>query len=208
MTRPFVQLKFASSLDGCIDDTSPERRVFSSPEDRAAVYALRAEFDAILIGAETLRRDKPKLMLENAEGKQPTRIIVTNSGDIPADVPLFKEGSGERIIYTTKSAEPKVKKLGLPAKLRAIGNEAVDLPALLEDLSKLGVKRLLVEGGAKVLGEFLELGLFDRLRMAIAPEVMADGKAPKVAPPKTGAELILKSSKALGGMVILDFERA
>lgn len=95
-TRPYVLLSCAMSVDGYIDDASPERLLLSNPEDFDRVDAVRAESDAILIGATTLRRDNPRLLVNSPERRAermarglpayPLKVTVTASGDLSPDL--------------------------------------------------------------------------------------------------------------------------
>lgn len=218
--RPFVLLKFACSLDGYLDDATEVRRIFSSVEDRDAVEALRAEFDAILIGAGTLREDDPRLGLADeglrkariAKGKsaEPLRVVLTRSGDISSTRKLFHEGTGERVIYASKSVVEKMKGLGLPADVRDGGSGDLDLVKILGDLKSLGVASLLVEGGAKVLKAFFQQKLFDRVRVGFAPELLGSRGAARIEANDAiqFPELRLSKIRNLGGMSVIDYERS
>jgi len=215
--RPYITLKFASSLDGYLDDRSPERRVFSSAADILAVAKLRAEVDAILIGAGTLRRDNPRLTLRDdvlrkerehrGVPAEPRRVLLTKSGNISPAAALFSEGSGERVIYAPSSAHASLRASRLPAEIR-IHDSRDDLGLLLSDLKTCGVNSLLVEGGAQVLHEFLSHGYFDRVRLARAPELLGptgDLRIPNVA--NIEKHLHLETLQNLDGMSVLDYRR-
>ena len=108
MPRPYVLLSVAQSLDGYIDDTSPDRLVLSSEEDLDRVDKVRAGCDAILIGATTLRRDNPRLRVKSPErraarverGLPPEllRVIVTRSGSLSADLRIWR-ADGDKISF-------------------------------------------------------------------------------------------------------------
>ncbi|MFI7005142.1 dihydrofolate reductase family protein [Streptomyces sp. NPDC050145] len=189
MSRPHVLLSAAVSLDGCLDNTGPERLLLSGPEDFDRVDALRAESDAVLVGAGTLRADRPRLLVNSeprrarrvAEGRPayPLKVTVSGSGDLdPAD-PFWTTG-GDRLVYTTDAgAGPARARLGAAAEVVALG-PAVDWAALLDDLGGRGVLRLMVEGGARVHTRLLRLGLADELRLAVAPLVVGEADAPRL----------------------------
>ncbi|QNS02496.1 dihydrofolate reductase family protein [Streptomyces xanthii] len=189
MSRPHVLLSAAVSLDGCLDDTGPERLLLSGPEDFDRVDALRAASDAVLVGAGTLRADRPRLLVNSElrrarrveEGRPafPLKVTVSASGAFdPAD-PFWTTG-GDRLVYTTdKGAGPARDRLGAAAEVVALG-PAVDWAALLDDLGGRGVRRLMVEGGARVHTQLLRLGLADELRLAVAPTVVGEPDAPRL----------------------------
>ncbi|MER5437971.1 dihydrofolate reductase family protein [Streptomyces sp. NPDC002790] len=189
MSRPHVLLSAAVSLDGCLDDTGPERLLLSGVEDFERVDAVRAASDAILVGAGTLRADRPRLLVNSpqrrakrvADGRAayPLKVAVTASGDLDPGDPFWTTG-GERLVYTTESGAQLARtRVGGAADVMALGRH-LDWAALLDDLGARGVRRLLVEGGARVHTQLLQLGLADELRLAIAPLVVGEPGAPRL----------------------------
>lgn len=188
MTRPHVLLSVAVSVDGYIDDGAAERFPLSNAEDFDHVDRLRAESDAVLVGAETLRRDNPRLLVYDAErradrtadGKpeHPLKVTVTGSGDLDADL-LFWHHGGDKLVYTTDHARPRAERaLGDLATVVALGDH-IDFGRLLDDLGARGVGRLMVEGGGRVHTAFLAAGLADEVRMAVAPLLIGRAAAPR-----------------------------
>ncbi|PPJ32391.1 deaminase [Nocardia nova] len=188
MARPYVVLSVATSVDGYIDDAGPQRLLLSNTEDFDRVDQVRAEADAILIGAETLRRDDPRLSLSSerrreariAAGKSefPVRVIVTASGELDPGQRLWKQG-GERLVYTTTAGSARLgDRLAGRAEVVALGS-SVDFGALLDDLGERGIARLMVEGGGRIHTAFLAADLADELLMAVAPVLVGDSGAPK-----------------------------
>ncbi len=105
----FVTLSAAVTADGFMDDRTPRRLLVSTPEDMAEVYRLRAEHDAILAGAETLRRDNPALLLRDPEarrrrtelGLRPdlAKITLTSSGNLDPSMRFFTEGDADIYVF-------------------------------------------------------------------------------------------------------------
>ncbi|MFI7341493.1 dihydrofolate reductase family protein [Streptomyces sp. NPDC050085] len=189
MSRPYVLLSAAVSLDGCLDDTGPERLLLSGPEDFDRVDAVRAASDAILVGAGTLRADRPRLLVNSPERRAkrvaeglpayPLKVTVSASGDLDADDPFWTTG-GERLLYTTdEGAALAHARVGGVAEVVALGPD-VDWEALLDDLGGRGVRRLMVEGGARVHTQLLQAGFADELRLAVAPLVVGEPDAPRL----------------------------
>ncbi|UFS94604.1 RibD family protein [Nocardia huaxiensis] len=187
-TRPHVLLSVAVSIDGYIDDAGPDRLLLSNAADFDRVDALRAESDAVLIGAETLRRDNPRLLVNSEErrlhriaaGKPdyPVRVIVTASGELDPRLKFWRFG-GERLVYTTDSGRDRIGgSLDGLAEVVSLG-DVVDFEALLDDMGKRGMERLMVEGGGSIHTAFLAAGLVDEIRMAVAPLVVGDPAAPR-----------------------------
>lgn len=102
----------ATTADGYLDDASDRRLIISSPEDLREVQRLRAEYDAILVGAETVRRDDPSLTLRDAEARarriarglppEPAKVTLTVSGDLDPRARFFTEGSGRKIVLSAR----------------------------------------------------------------------------------------------------------
>src|SRR6266496_6473943 len=155
-TRPYVLLSVAMSVDGFIDDTTDTRLLLSNDADFDRVDQVRAESDAILIGAVTLRRDNPRLLVNSSERRAarearglppyPLKVTVTASGDLDAGLKFWHHGGG-KLVYAPDSAATKVRaRLGDLAEVAGLG-ETLDFAALLDDLGARGIRRLMVEGG-------------------------------------------------------------
>ncbi|MET8873677.1 dihydrofolate reductase family protein [Nocardia sp. NPDC004604] len=186
--RPYVLLSVAVSVDGYIDDATPERLKLSNAADFDRVDQLRADSDAILIGAETLRRDNPRLLVNSAQrraariaaGKPeyPLKIAVSARGDLDPELRFWHHGGG-KLVYTTAAGAAKLgARLAGLAEVVSLGAE-IQLGALLDDLGRRGIARLMVEGGTRVHTEFLSRDLADELQMAIAPIVIGHAAAPR-----------------------------
>ncbi|MET8424936.1 dihydrofolate reductase family protein [Nocardia sp. NPDC004860] len=195
MPRPLVVLSVAVSLDGYIDDTIPARLYLSNDKDFDGVDALRADCDAILIGAETVRRDNPRLWLRSEERRaariaagKPANLVkvtVTRSGDIDPDARMFHHHieAGKPLVYTTvDGAEKMSDRLDSVAEVTAITDQDF-WGALLDDLGRRGIERLIVEGGTHIHTAFLSAGLADELRYAIAPLLIGQADAPRFVQP-------------------------
>jgi riboflavin-specific deaminase-like protein len=187
--RPYVLLSCATSADGYLDDASPRRLILSGPADLARVDEVRAGCDAICVGAETIRRDNPRLKIRDprlqaaraARGKpgHPARVTLTATGDLDPSASFFAPGA-PRLVYCATPALAKARaRLGEAAVLIDAG-DPLSVAFLLEDLAERAVARLLVEGGARVLAEFLAADLADELHLAVAPFFVADPRAPRL----------------------------
>jgi riboflavin-specific deaminase-like protein len=187
--RPYVLLSCAASADGYLDDAGPRRLILSGPADLDRVDDIRAGCDAILVGAGTVRADDPRLLVRDprrrarraARGlpEHPARVTLTATGDLDPGARFFAPGA-ERLVYcATPALAPARARLGDRAVLIDAG-DPLSLQALLEDLAERSVARLLVEGGARVLAEFLAGDLADELHLATAPFFVADPAAPRL----------------------------
>lgn len=186
--RPYVTLSVAMSVDGHIDDRSPERLLLSSPEDFDRVDQLRADSDAVLVGAGTLRADNPRLLVNSparqaerqARGllAQPLRVALTGTGELDPGLRFWRHGNG------TVAYAPDPAAAGLAERLAGLADVVgtgprLDPGAVLDDLAARGVGRLMVEGGGAVHTLFLTAGLVDEIRLAVAPFFVGDDAAPR-----------------------------
>ncbi|MGX1771821.1 RibD family protein [Nocardia brasiliensis] len=180
------------SLDGYIDDASPQRLRLSGPADFDRVDQVRADSDAILIGAQTLRRDNPRLLVDSAErraarvaaGKPeyPVKITVTAGGDLDPGLRFWHHG-GDKLVFTTDAGAARIgNRLAGFAEVVTLGAE-LDFGALLDDLGRRGIARLMVEGGTRIHTAFLAADLADELHLAVAPLLVGDPAAPRFLDP-------------------------
>lgn len=217
-----IQLSVATSADGYIDDCSRERLVLSHPDDWAEVYRLRAEFDAILVGAETVRRDNPSLRLKDnalqqlriGQGKspEPTKIVLSRSGNLDPDSRFFTTGSGEKTVIVESGADPqRIASLQNVASIYVV-EPPITVRSVTDILSKKGIKSLFVEGGSRTLTFFLKNGEADLLRVAVAPFFVGESQAPRMTCGSTGGFRFDKSRRMhvlqvrqVGDMSVTDY---
>jgi 2,5-diamino-6-(ribosylamino)-4(3H)-pyrimidinone 5'-phosphate reductase len=171
----------AASLDGRLALAGGLRAMFSSTEDLVRVQKLRAHADAILVGVGTVIKDDPSLrvhweLLGESPGKNPTRVVVDASGRTP-DKARVLDGSTPTIIATSERAHRT-----FPSTVHTIvaGKTEVDFAELFPLLYELGIRRLMVEGGAEILSSVLRSRLFDRFTIYYAPVVVGGATAPPV----------------------------
>jgi len=220
--RPYVLLSAAMSIDGCLDDASDTRLILSNDADLDRVDEVRAGCDAILVGAGTVRRDNPALLVRSparrdarvARGQPPSpaRVTLTARGDLDPGARFFTAGGGARLVYVPDGvAERVAARLGGAAdaagpgtvEVVAAGDPAgplgVGLPGMLADLAGRGVQRLMVEGGGTVLTQFLAAGLADELHLAVAPVFVGDPAAPRFGAAASGG-CVLPGPARPGGL--------
>ena len=193
MNRPYVFINTATSADGKIDTFERKGSAISSKRDKERVDQLRADADAVLVGGKTLLGELPKLTVKSEALREarvkhgmtpnPIKVGVVTSADIPLDSDFIKAGPARAVIFTTSRTS-----ISQLETLRANGVEVfvddmprVDLGKMMETLGKLGVKRLMVEGGGTINFELLRLGLVDELMIYIAPMIFGGDNAPTLA---------------------------
>lgn len=187
--RPYVLSSCAMSIDGYIDDASPQRLLLSNDADFDRVDAVRASCDAILVGANTVRRDDPRLLVRSpalqedrvARGMppHPIKVTVTASGDLDPSARFFTAGDTPKLVYCATPAFGKVRER-LGSLATAIdGGDPLDLGSMLDDLAARGVRRLMIEGGGSIHTQLLTAGLADELQLVVAPFFVGDRRAPR-----------------------------
>ncbi|MEO3784843.1 dihydrofolate reductase family protein [Actinocorallia sp. B10E7] len=187
--RPYVLLSCAMSVDGYIDDLTGERLTLSNAADLDRVDAVRATMDAIMVGANTVRRDDPSLLIKSQARRidrvsrglpeDLLKVTVTSGGTLDPGSRFFTTGTSPKLVYAGEDvAEDLAARLGAAATVIDMGAR-VELPVLLADLSARGVRRLMVEGGGAVHTAFLSAGLADELHLAVAPFLIGDPGAPR-----------------------------
>lgn len=185
--RPYILLSCGVSIDGYLNGATRERLLLSNAADFDRVDGVRAESDAILVGAMTVRCDNPRLLVRSqarreermARGLLPTpmKVTVTRGAQLDPNADFFTTGEVEKLVYCASAAVALAKaKLGKVATV-VDGGQPVDLEAMTEDLYKRGVGRLMVEGGGTIHTQFLTLGLADELQLVVAPVFVGDSRA-------------------------------
>lgn len=190
MERPFVYINMAMTADGKITSARREEPGFASRRDKSVMDRLRAEADAVLVGAGTLRADDPPLHIRDPEMKAYRRslgkpeglvnVLVTASAAIDPGSRFFKgDLAAGRIVATVEDAPAdRLARLSVIADVWTLGRGAVDLAELLSRLKRRGIERLLVEGGGELNWGFVRDNLVDELYVTIAPAILGGRKAP------------------------------
>lgn len=191
MARPFVYINMAMTADGKITSAAREYPRFTSDVDRRSMDRLRAESDAVLIGAATLRSDDPPMRVRDP-GMQAYRrslgkpdllpnIVVTASANLDPASAFFRDGTREtRIVATVEDAPAdRIARFEPTAEIWRLGTGRVDLVRLLERLrAERAIERLLVEGGGEINWQMVSLDLVDELFVTVAPALLGGRDAP------------------------------
>jgi 5-amino-6-(5-phosphoribosylamino)uracil reductase len=218
--RPYVLLSAAMSVDGYINGASGDRLVLSGEEDLDRVDAVRADCDAILVGAGTIRRDNPRLFvrsLARRDGRaasglaaSPAKVTISGSGNLDPAARFFGDADAAKLVYVPGRAVAGARaRLGGLATVVGAG-DPLELGGVLLDLAARGVARLLVEGGSLVHTQFLAAGLADELQLAVAPFFVGDPAAPRLVhegafPHDAGHRMVLAEVRQLQDMVLLRY---
>lgn len=218
--RPYVLVSCVMSVDGHIDDASAGRLILSSDEDLDRVDELRAACDAILVGAATVRRDDPRLLVRSASRRaeraasglpeSPAKVTVTIGGDLSPAAQFFTAGSSIRLVYCARAGLALAR-----ARLSSVAEviDAGDIPTpafILTDLARRGMTQVLLEGGGQLASAFLTAGLTDELHLVVAPFFVGDDSAPRFAAPGSypndpAHRMHLAELRPLGDVVLLRY---
>lgn len=182
--RPFVTVKTASTLDGKIASETGHSRWITGSESREQVHQLRRQYDAILVGANTVIADDPALTARYKgveAGKQPVRIILDSRLRIPLHSRVVTDGKAPTWIYTTSDASAEKREALERQGVKVIAleqGEQVPIGPLLASLGEQGITSLLVEGGAAVNGSFLRAQAIDKIISYISLKLIGGAAAP------------------------------
>ncbi|MGA1840334.1 MAG: bifunctional diaminohydroxyphosphoribosylaminopyrimidine deaminase/5-amino-6-(5-phosphoribosylamino)uracil reductase RibD [bacterium] len=183
---PFITLKSAMSLDGKVATKTGESKWITSDVSREYVHQLRNQMDATLVGIETILRDNPRLTtrLKNSKGRDPIRVVIDSLLRIPIRMRIFTQESdaGNIIITTINAPIDRIKKIeSSGAKVLFVkpkGRNRVDMQAMAEELGKLQITSLLIEGGPGINASAFQEGIVDKVIMFIAPIIIGGKIAP------------------------------
>lgn len=170
--RPFVAVKFASSLDGKIAATSGDSKWITNEKSRAFARRLRAQYQAILVGKNTVLKDDPHLGCRDKRYKDPVRIILDSHLSLDVHHAVFRDDNV--IVAATKKSSPEKRKKFLERGITVLlfdGNR-VSINQLIETLGKQMITSILVEGGAETIGSFFDAKLVDKAYVFYAPIII------------------------------------
>ena len=193
MNRPYIFINVAATADGKIDTFERRGAAISSSHDKERVDKLRAEADAIMVGGRTLRDEDPKLTVKSealrsdrlARGlpANPAKVAVATRLNLKPNSQFLTAGPARIILFTTaRTDESQLQMLrSCGAEIFVHEEKQVNLKLMLETLKKIGISRLMVEGGGTLNFELLRLGLVDELTIFVAPMIFGGENAPTTA---------------------------
>ncbi len=176
--RPFVTVKVAQSLDGKIATSSGQSRWITGPAARQWVHRLRSESDAILVGVETVLKDDPRLTVRSGRRRSrstPVKVILDSSLRTPPAARLFASASPVWIATTPAASaqrERLLQRAGAEVLRLPVRAGRVDIRALLKELERREISRLLIEGGGEVIASALQAKVVDRVIWMVAPKII------------------------------------
>ncbi|WP_226574818.1 RibD family protein [Acuticoccus sediminis] len=174
---PLVVAQLGQSLDGRIATPSGHSHYINGPEAITLLHRLRAEVDAVLIGAGTARADDPQLTVRHVDGPSPARVLIDRRRSAGARLKLLADDGCRRIVFGAPLADD-------PPGVETIPADAPLAPAaVLAALAERGLNRVLVEGGATTVSLFIAAGAIDRIAVLVAPMIIGSGPTGIALPP-------------------------
>jgi diaminohydroxyphosphoribosylaminopyrimidine deaminase/5-amino-6-(5-phosphoribosylamino)uracil reductase len=199
-SRPLVTLKIAQSRDGKTIRTNGDKWI-TGEEARRFGHLLRAKHDAILIGIGTALADDPELTcrLPGLENRSPLRIVLDTDLRLPVHSKLAASARQVPVlVMTAAQGGDALRAQGVEiAEIAKNDSGGLDLAAVLGELARRGITRLLIEGGPTVASAFLAAGLVDRLEIFTAPHALGDG----------GSGVVEGLARTCGDAALMDRQR-
>ncbi|MBN1169707.1 bifunctional diaminohydroxyphosphoribosylaminopyrimidine deaminase/5-amino-6-(5-phosphoribosylamino)uracil reductase RibD [Candidatus Micrarchaeota archaeon] len=193
----FVAIKMAMSIDGKTATRTGDSKWISCEESRKLVRKWRSSYDAVMVGAGTVRTDNPKL---SGEGKNPVKIIIGDN--VPGDAQCLENA----IVVSCENAQKK------RGDALICGKNEVDLRLLKRKLAERGLRKILIEGGSELNAKALEYGIVNKIYLFIAPKIIG-GKDAKGVIGGKGIDKIANAKSArnmklshIGEDILLEFD--
>ncbi len=218
--RPYILLSCGMSIDGYLGSAAPRRLELSNSADFDRVDAVRASCDAILVGANTVRTDNPRLLVRSKDRQQertarglppsPIKVTVTERVELDPAADFFTTGDAEKLVYCASDGFGDARSRLGPVATVVDGGRRVRMRELSEDLGARGVERLMVEGGGTVHTQFLTNDLVDELQLVVAPFFVGDSRATRFVgdgrfPWNPGRRATLAGVRQIGDVVLLRY---
>lgn len=212
--KPYVILNAAMTLDGKIATKTGSSEI-SSKEDLIRTHSLRKEMDAIIVGMNTLLADDSRLTVHKIDAEledNPVRIVVDSKARTPLNFRILNDDAPSIIATTENANVNKVKELEKKATVLKCGKDRVDLKLLMEELSRIGINTLMLEGGPTLNYSMLKNGLVDEVRVCVAPKIVGGVQSKTlvsgegIGQMKDAIKLKLIKSYSLGSDLIIEYK--
>ena len=178
---PYITLKVAQSIDGKISVSKNEQTWLTSKKSVRMVHRMRAEYDAVLVGAGTIKTDNPLLTVREVKGRDPFRVIIDGNLNSSPSSKIFKakDPMNTFIFYSNAASWKKVKQfeeIGVTMlRINKSNNEKFDLKEVIKKLAERRITSVLVEGGRDIFTQFLEQELYDEIIVIQTPKILGKG---------------------------------
>lgn len=173
---PFITIKVAQSLDGKIATRTGNSKWITSDKSRSFTHRMRKDYDAIMVGVNTIIRDNPKLDAWFSK-KQPAKIVVDSELSTPQNANIFL-GQGKVIIATlpAKAGQETDNRRLLEQKAKILETREktgeINLRDAMKKLARMQISNILVEGGGTLIGSLFDEGLVDKVLFFISPKII------------------------------------
>jgi diaminohydroxyphosphoribosylaminopyrimidine deaminase/5-amino-6-(5-phosphoribosylamino)uracil reductase len=178
---PFVGVKLAQTLDGKIADINGDSKWITSQKARTSVHQLRSEYDAILIGANTVLKDNPELTVRFVKGRNPVRVVVDGRLSVPVSQKIFNVRNAPTWVLTSmpamNSKNEKIRELASRGVrvLGVLSSLNMKPESILKTLSREGISSVLIEGGSQTIASFIKQIRIDKFYLFISPKILGGG---------------------------------
>lgn len=173
--RQVVIAQLGQSLDGRIATVNGHSHYVTGAEDRRHLHRLRSLVDAVVIGASTVAADDPRLTVRDVEGPDPLRIVLDPRGRLPANRRVFEEAPETTVLVLGEGVISPASAVVDTMRLPLISAGGFDPVSVLARLADRGCRRVLVEGGGRLVSACLHAGVLDYLYLSIAPVIIGSG---------------------------------
>lgn len=176
--RPFIALKFASSLDGKIATRTGDSKWITNEKARTFARSLRSSYQAVLVGINTVIADNPHLGVRINGKKDPLRVILDPGLKVPLNSQVLRDNN-VLLVTTSKHDKQKLAKLRKKGiQILVLSGDLIPIPELILNLRKREILSVLVEGGPRTLGFFADSKLFDKIYGFYSPIIIGGDQAP------------------------------
>jgi diaminohydroxyphosphoribosylaminopyrimidine deaminase/5-amino-6-(5-phosphoribosylamino)uracil reductase len=178
---PFVGIKLAQTLDGRIADIAGKSKWITSEQARKEVHRLRSEYDAVMVGANTVLKDDPELTVRFIKKRNPIRVVVDGRMSLPTSRKIFNTNNAPTWLLTSTTAvkinDRKVQRL-VTQGVRVFtisASRLLSAESILKTLAAEGISSVLLEGGESLIAPFVKYSFVDALHLFIAPKILGGG---------------------------------
>jgi diaminohydroxyphosphoribosylaminopyrimidine deaminase / 5-amino-6-(5-phosphoribosylamino)uracil reductase len=194
--RPYINIKIAQTLDGKIAGHAGTVRQISGRESLALVHRWRSEYDAVLVGAGTIRADDPLLTVRNVKGRNPDVVILDGGFTVSPNARVFGTTGHRRVFVCVDrnatrgkgAARQRLLERGVHVLPCRGKKYLIPLQELLVELKRYNIGSILVEGGSRVFSQFIHDEMYDEINVFVAPRIMGEG-VPSFSPMETRSTL-------------------